>query len=94
MKVTHDDVRQMARLSKLYIEEDKLDQLTEDMNQIIAFADTVSAAASDINDFDDDINGLTNVLREDEVIPSYTREEILQNAESQDNGYFLVKKRA
>lgn len=94
MKVTHDDVRQMARLSKLYIEEDKLDQLTEDMNQIIAFADTVSAAASDINDFDDDINGLTNVLREDEVIPSYPREEILQNAESQDDGYFLVKKRA
>ena len=33
MKVTHDDVRQMARLSKLYIDESQLDQLTEDMNQ-------------------------------------------------------------
>ena len=34
------------------------------------------------------------VLREDEVVPSYPREEILYNAESQDDGYFLVKKRS
>ena len=93
MKVTHEDVIQMARLSKLYINENELDQLTEDMNQIIAFADTVSAAASEGCDFDN-INHLSNVLREDEVIPSYPREEILQNAESQDDGYFLVKKRS
>ena len=93
MKVTHEDVIQMARLSKLYINENELDQLTEDMNQIIAFADTVSAAASEGCDFDN-INHLSNVLREDEVQPSYPREEILQNAESQDDGYFLVKKRS
>ena len=93
MKVTHEDVIQMARLSKLYINENELDQLTEDMNQIIAFADTVSAAASEGCDFDN-INHLSNVLREDEVLPSYPREEILSNAESQDDGYFLVKKRA
>lgn len=93
MKVTHEDVIQMARLSKLYIDESELDQLTEDMSQIISFADTINEAASDDCDFDD-INGLTNVLREDEIVPSYPREEILYNAESQDNGYFLVKKRS
>lgn len=93
MQVTHDDVRQMARLSKLYVEESALEQLTEDMNQIIAFANTINAAASKTSDFDD-INGLVNVLREDEVVPSFPREEILSNAESQDDGYFLVKKRA
>ena len=93
MKVTHEDVIQMARLSKLYINENELDQLTEDMNQIIAFADTVSAAASEGCDFDN-INHLSNVLREDTVRPSFPREEILSNAESQDDGYFLVKKRS
>lgn len=92
MQVTHDDVRQMARLSKLYIDESELDQLTEDMNQIIAFANEVNEAAAENSDFDD-INGLVNVLREDEVVPSYPREDILSNAESQDDGYFLVKKR-
>lgn len=93
MKVTHEDVIQMARLSKLYIEESKLEKLTEDMNQIIAFADTINAAASENSDFDD-ITNLSNVFREDAVVPSYPREEILYNAESQDDGYFLVKKRS
>ena len=41
-----------------------------------------------------DINNLSNVLREDVVVPSYDREEILKNAESQDEGYFLVKRRS
>ncbi|MDD5952964.1 MAG: Asp-tRNA(Asn)/Glu-tRNA(Gln) amidotransferase subunit GatC [Oscillospiraceae bacterium] len=93
MKVTNQDVLQMARLSKLYIDESELDELTEAMSQIISFADTINAAASDNCDFDN-INQLSNVLREDTVIPSYPREEILSNAESQDDGYFLVKKRS
>ena len=93
MKVTHEDVIQMARLSKLYIDQSELDQLTEDMSQIISFADTINAAATDGCDFDN-INQLSNVLREDDVVPSYHREEILYNAESQDDGYFLVKKRS
>ena len=33
-----------------------------------------------------------NVLREDNVEPSFDRDEILKNAESQEEGYFLVKK--
>jgi aspartyl-tRNA(Asn)/glutamyl-tRNA(Gln) amidotransferase subunit C len=93
MNVTHEDVKQMARLSKLYIEDTELEELTEAMNQIIAFADTINAAATGDSSFDD-IHFLQNVLREDEVVPSYPREEILYNAESQDDGYFLVKKRA
>ena len=65
--VTHEDVLQMARLSKLYIKEEELDALTKDMDNIIAFAETISAAQC---------------------------EEILKNAESQDEGYFLVKRRS
>ena len=42
--VTHEDVLQMARLSKLYIKEEELDALTKDMDNIIAFAETISAA--------------------------------------------------
>ena len=42
--VTREDVLQMARLSKLYIKEEELDALTKDMDNIIAFAETISAA--------------------------------------------------
>ena len=91
--VTREDVLQMARLSKLYIKEEELDALTKDMDNIIAFAETISAAQCEQTKFDN-INNLSNVLREDVVVPSYDREEILKNAESQDEGYFLVKRRS
>ena len=91
--VTLEDVLQMARLSKLYIKEEELDALTKDMDNIIAFAETISTAQCEQTNFDN-INNLTNVLREDVVVPSYDREEILKNAESQDEGYFLVKRRS
>ena len=91
--VTREDVLQMARLSKLYIKEEELDALTKDMDNIIAFAETISAAQCEQTNFDN-INNLSNVLREDVVVPSYDREEILKNAESQDEGYFLVKSRS
>ena len=91
--VTREDVLQMARLSKLYIKEEELDALTKDMDNIIAFAETISAAQCEQTNFDN-INNLSNVLREDVVVPSYDREEILKNAESQDEGYFLVKRRS
>ena len=89
--VTREDVLQMARLSKLYIKEEELDALTKDMDNIIAFAETISTAQCEQTNFDN-INNLTNVLRV--VVPSYDREEILKNAESQDEGYFLVKRRS
>ena len=91
--VTREDVLQMARLSKLYIKEEELDALTKEMDNIIAFAETISTAQCEQTNFDN-INNLTNVLREDVVVPSYDREEILKNAESQDEGYFLVKRRS
>ena len=91
--VTREDFLQMARLSKLYIKEEELDALTKDMDNIIAFAETISTAQCEQTNFDN-INNLTNVLREDVVVPSYDREEILKNAESQDEGYFLVKRRS
>ena len=91
--VTREDVLQMARLSKLNIKEEELDALTKDMDNIIAFAETISTAQCEQTNFDN-INNLTNVLREDVVVPSYDREEILKNAESQDEGYFLVKRRS
>ena len=91
--VTREDVLQMARLSKLYIKEEELDALTKDMDNIIALAETIISAQCEQTNFDN-INNLSNVLREDVVVPSYDREEILKNAESQDEGYFLVKRRS
>ena len=90
--VTHDDVIAIARLSKLYIAEDELDEMTKAMDDIIKFADTINNAADEGIEFDN-INNLSNSFRTDEVVTSYDREEILKNANDIDEGHFLVRKR-
>lgn len=90
--ITHEEILNIANLAKLSVSPEELDELTRDMGEIIGFADTINAASADASDFDN-INNLSNVFREDVVVPSCDREEILKNAENRDDGYFLVKKR-
>ena len=90
--ITHEEILNIANLAKLSVSPEELDELTRDMSEIIGFADTINAASAEASDFDN-INNLSNVFREDVVVPSCDREEILKNAENRDDGYFLVKKR-
>ncbi len=88
--VTKEEIMKIAILSKLSVSEDEIDKLTEDMGEIISFADTINNAADEDSGFDN-INNLSNVLREDEVVPSLDRQLILQNAKDSDDGCFMVK---
>jgi len=90
--VTHEEILKIARLAKLSVEPEELDGLTKDMNSIIEFADAVNSVAAEDSGFDN-INNLSNVFREDEVVPSFDRDEILKNAPNQEDGYFLVRRR-
>ncbi len=90
--VTHEDVLGIAMLSKLYIPDDELDKMTKEMDDIIRFADTINNASEEDTEFDN-INNLSNAFREDEVVPSRSREDILSNANDVGEGHFLVRKR-
>ena len=92
MMVTHEDILKIAALAKLSVKPEELDGLTRDMNRIIEFADAVNSYSADAGDFDN-VNGLANVFRSDEVMPSCGREEILKNAPEEEGGYFLVRRR-
>ena len=90
--VTPEEIRQLALLAKLEINEDEIEPLARQMEKIIAFTDTINSA--DVGDTGfDTINGLENVFRADEVLPSLPQEEILKNAESIADGCFVVRKR-
>ncbi len=89
--VTREEIIKLAKLSKLYVSEEELDGVTQDMAKIIGFADEISRADVEDDDFDN-INGLENVFREDEVENSTDRELILKNANGGKDGFFYVKK--
>ncbi|MGN1051000.1 MAG: Asp-tRNA(Asn)/Glu-tRNA(Gln) amidotransferase subunit GatC [Acutalibacteraceae bacterium] len=91
--ITREDVKNIAILSKLFVPEDEIDRLTKSMQEIVDFADTINSATSKDTGFDN-INNLQNVLREDEVVPSYKCEDIIKNAPESADDHFLVRKHA
>ena len=90
--VTREEILNLALLSKLHINEDEIDELTQEMMNIIKFADTINGYDGEIEEFDN-INNLSNVFREDEVVESFPQSEILKNVDGGENGYFPVKKK-
>lgn len=93
MMVTREDIENIALLSKLFVDESELDSLTEEMQKIVAFADTINKVDVKTGDFDN-INNLSNVFREDVVLESLPAKEILANAPEQAEDHFLVRRRA
>lgn len=91
--ITRDDIRDIALLSKLFVSEEDLDGLTQEMAKIIEFADTINEASEQLDEDFDSIGGLQNAYREDEVVPSYPQAEILRNVGGGEDGFFPVKKR-
>lgn len=92
MKITTDEVKYVANLAKLYVDESEAEKLTSEMESIINFAnmleeiDTKSIAPTN------HAMKVQNVFREDVVTPSYDQKDILKNAPSQEGGCYLVPK--
>lgn len=89
--VDRSEIINIAKLSKLFIDESEIDEVTKQMDSIIQFANEVQSIDSKENAFDN-IGGLVNVFREDEVKDSLGNELILKNASDTKNGYFCLKK--
>lgn len=91
--VTREEIKDIALLSKLFVAPEDLDSLTQEMGKIIEFADTINKAGGDCDTDFDNIGGLQNAFREDVVVSSYPREEILRNVNGGEDGFFPVKKK-
>lgn len=91
--VNREDILKIAKLAKLNVEENEIEQLTKDMSEIIRFADTINVAVEYEEIEFDEINNIVNVFHEDEVTGSFPREEILKNRDGGENGCFVVKRR-
>ena len=82
----------MAKLAKLSVDENEIEQLIEDMSKIIEYADSINNVAETVDVEFDNINNIVNAFNEDIVLDSYDRDEILKNREGGENGYFVIRK--
>ena len=92
MKITTDEVKYVANLAKLYVDETEAEKLTGEMESIINFANMLSEIDTENIAPTNHAMKVQNVFREDVVKESYSQEDILKNAPSQEGGCYLVPK--
>jgi aspartyl-tRNA(Asn)/glutamyl-tRNA(Gln) amidotransferase subunit C len=89
-QLTRADVEHVARLARLALDDDEIEQFTRELGVILEYADQV--AVLDIHDVPPTAHPLPliNVLRADEPRPSLGRDEVLAEAPDADDGRFRV----
>lgn len=90
MKVTREDLKNVAVLSRLAIAEDKADGYIAQMDAILSYMDNLSEINTDAVKPTTYALPMENVFREDVVKPSLDRERALSNAPLKEGGYFKV----
>ena len=90
--ITRDEVIHIAKLSMLNLSENEIEGYTKDMQNILGYAEMINALET--ADIDETIGATEqkNVFRKDEIVEFKSREDLLQNAPSQDEGMFRIPK--
>lgn len=92
MQISKDEIVHIAKLANLNLTEDEIEKYTNDMEEILAFANTVNNVNTDGVEENLGANGNFNVFRKDEIEEFGDREALLKNAPSQDEGMFRIPK--
>jgi aspartyl-tRNA(Asn)/glutamyl-tRNA(Gln) amidotransferase subunit C len=92
MSVTKDDVRKIARLSRIAVPEEKMDELAQDLSGIMGWIEQ-------LNEVDiEGVEPMTSVvaaklpMREDVVTDGNIQDQVLANAPKSEEGFFVVPK--
>mgnify|MGYP001531761761 CR=1 FL=1 len=85
MKITIEEAREIALLSRLEFSAEDLEKMRESMNSILTHME-------ELNQHDTYGVEQYNVMREDEPHQSLSNEEALFNAPEKEGGYFKVPK--
>ena len=90
MEITRDEVAHLATLARIDLSDAELDHLAPQLSVILESVASINEVASaDVPPTSHPLP-LTNVFREDVVVPSLTPEEALSGAPEQEQQRFLV----
>ena len=87
-----DLITYLAKLYKIEIDETEKERLVSEMSAIVELMDTMNEVTME---GDENLNGegvSLKDLRADEIVSSYDREVVLNNASHKKDGFFVVPK--
>jgi aspartyl-tRNA(Asn)/glutamyl-tRNA(Gln) amidotransferase subunit C len=90
MRLTIADVEHVAALARLGLSDDEKERMRDQLSSILGHINELSDLDTGAIPPTAQVISLSNVLREDEVRPSLSREDVLRNAPRQSDGFFEV----
>lgn len=92
MSVSKEEIKNIAKLAKLNLNEAEINEFTGDMNKILDYMDKLNELVTEnVKPLSNPLEGY-NVFREDELKNSIDREDALKNAPSRNDEFFRVPK--
>lgn len=92
MAIDRETVRRIAFLSRLKIEDDKIEDTEDEFNKILNWVEQLSEVNTDGVEPLVSVNDTNLILRQDEVTEGNQAEAVLKNAPQAQYGYFTVPK--
>ncbi|MBP7652918.1 Asp-tRNA(Asn)/Glu-tRNA(Gln) amidotransferase subunit GatC [Candidatus Dependentiae bacterium] len=90
--ISLDEVKKVARLSRLKISDAEAEKFSGQLNAILEYASKINEIdTSEIEPTSHSIP-MKNVFREDKIVESYSREQITSNSPQSENGFYKVPK--
>jgi len=91
-KITADDVRKVAKLSRLNLPEETIATYTDQLERILDYVDQLQAVDTEGVPPTTRAVEVVNVTREDAVVSTDVREELLDQAPQREGDFFRVPK--
>ncbi len=92
MDITPDQVRHVARLARLAMDEDSVARMTRELAAIVGYVEQLQAVDTDGVEPLANVSGLEHVLRDDQPGPLLDHAAVLANAPLANEVAFLVPK--
>ncbi len=90
MKLTHDDVRKVARLARLELEDTEIESLSADLSAILGYIEKLAELGTDNVEPTASVVTMQAALRADAVTNTRNPEKTVANAPATRNHYFVV----
>ncbi len=91
-KIGTTETLRIAKLARIGLTDQQAESMSAELQRIMTFVEQLQQVDIEGTAPTDQVTGLVDVWREDEVRPSMPREQLLANAPEQKNGYIVVKR--
>lgn len=90
MAISEEEVKHVAKLSKLDFKQEELESFTNQLGKIIDMVELLEEVDTEGVEFTSNVIETINVMRQDRAQPGWNRDELMRNVPETEDGFIKV----